>query len=206
MRALDQQARAQLRKYGVRFGAFNIYFPALLKPAAAELALVLWTLKNGAAHGLDLATMPGPAARRPHVAHAGRRHARRVLSRRRLPPVRSARGAHRHAGAPRRPDPPAGVLAHGRSQSVDAAQGRDRRRRLQGHARHDVDPRLLGRGARQRAACARLLGGPPADSGRAAGSRCRHGSRRGHDSCGNSRAGHSSAGRCSDPGRGDGAC
>ena len=37
--SLDQPARAQLRKYGVRFGAFNIYFPGLLKPAAAELAL-----------------------------------------------------------------------------------------------------------------------------------------------------------------------
>ena len=34
MRTLDQPARAQLRKYGVRFGAFNIYFPALLKPAS----------------------------------------------------------------------------------------------------------------------------------------------------------------------------
>ena len=76
VRALDQPARAQLRKYGVRFGAFNIYFPAMLKPASTELALVLWTLKNGAAHGLDLATMPGPAARRPHVAHSGRRHCR----------------------------------------------------------------------------------------------------------------------------------
>ena len=42
MRALDQPARAQLRNYGVRFGAFNIYFPALLKPASAELAVVLW--------------------------------------------------------------------------------------------------------------------------------------------------------------------
>ena len=39
IRSLDQPARAQLRNYGVRFGAFNIYFPALLKPAAAELAL-----------------------------------------------------------------------------------------------------------------------------------------------------------------------
>ena len=28
MKSLDQTARAQLRKYGVRFGAFNIYFPA----------------------------------------------------------------------------------------------------------------------------------------------------------------------------------
>jgi len=60
VRALDQPARAQLRKYGVRFGAFNIYFPAMLKPASTELALVLWTLKNGAAHGLDLTTKPEP--------------------------------------------------------------------------------------------------------------------------------------------------
>jgi ATP-dependent RNA helicase SUPV3L1/SUV3 len=60
MRALDQPARAQLRSYGVRFGAFNIYFPALLKPASAELALVLWVLKNGPAHGLDIAALPDP--------------------------------------------------------------------------------------------------------------------------------------------------
>ena len=37
IKALDQPARAQLRKYGVRFGAFNVYIPALLKPAAADL-------------------------------------------------------------------------------------------------------------------------------------------------------------------------
>ncbi|MBX9591329.1 MAG: helicase [Hyphomonadaceae bacterium] len=60
MRALDQPARAQLRGYGVRFGAFNIYFPVLLKPASAELALVLWTLKHGPAHGLDAAALPEP--------------------------------------------------------------------------------------------------------------------------------------------------
>jgi ATP-dependent RNA helicase SUPV3L1/SUV3 len=60
MRALDQPARAQLRNYGVRFGAFNIYFPALLKPASAELALVLWALKNGTTHGIDMAAMPDP--------------------------------------------------------------------------------------------------------------------------------------------------
>lgn len=60
MRALDQPARAQLRNYGVRFGAFNIYFPALLKPASAELAVVLWTLKQGAAHGVDIAAVPEP--------------------------------------------------------------------------------------------------------------------------------------------------
>jgi len=58
IRSLDQTARAQLRKYGVRFGAFNIYFPALLKPACAELAGILWVLKYGAQHGLDMAAMP----------------------------------------------------------------------------------------------------------------------------------------------------
>jgi len=58
VRALDQPARSQLRSYGVRFGAFNIYFPALLKPAAVELSLVLWVLKDGPASGLDLASPP----------------------------------------------------------------------------------------------------------------------------------------------------
>ena len=60
IKALDQPARAQLRKYGVRFGAFNIYFPLLLKPAAAELGLTLWSLKQAGANGLSLETMPEP--------------------------------------------------------------------------------------------------------------------------------------------------
>jgi ATP-dependent RNA helicase SUPV3L1/SUV3 len=58
MKHLDQEARAQLRKYGVRFGAFNIYFPALLKPAPAELAVTLWALKNAAAHGTTVDNLP----------------------------------------------------------------------------------------------------------------------------------------------------
>jgi ATP-dependent RNA helicase SUPV3L1/SUV3 len=58
IRSLDQPARSQLRKYGVRFGAFNIYFPVLLKPASAELAAILWVLKRGAEHGLDIAAIP----------------------------------------------------------------------------------------------------------------------------------------------------
>ena len=58
MKHLDQEARAQLRKYGVRFGAFNIYFPSLLKPAPAELATTLWSLKNAQAHGLSADALP----------------------------------------------------------------------------------------------------------------------------------------------------
>jgi ATP-dependent RNA helicase SUPV3L1/SUV3 len=60
VKTLDQTARAQLRKYGVRFGAFNIFFPILLKPAAAELALVLWTLQDAGKSGLTLETLPEP--------------------------------------------------------------------------------------------------------------------------------------------------
>ncbi len=58
VRALDQNARAGLRKYGVRFGAYNIFFPALMKPDAAELLLLLWGLKHGASAGLDPAALP----------------------------------------------------------------------------------------------------------------------------------------------------
>ncbi len=60
LKHLDQTARAQLRKYGVRFGAFNIYFPALLKPAAAELAQTLWALKHADEHRLTLDALPEP--------------------------------------------------------------------------------------------------------------------------------------------------
>lgn len=49
--ALDQAARAELRKYGLRFGAFNIFFPIMLKPAAADLAATLWLLKHPPANG-----------------------------------------------------------------------------------------------------------------------------------------------------------
>ena len=58
IKSLDQTARSQLRKYGVRFGAFNIYFPLLLKPAASELRLALWALKSAAQNGLDLEALP----------------------------------------------------------------------------------------------------------------------------------------------------
>jgi ATP-dependent RNA helicase SUPV3L1/SUV3 len=58
IKALDQAARAQLRKYGVRFGAFNLYIPALLKPAAADLLLLLWSLHAGRDHGLDIDALP----------------------------------------------------------------------------------------------------------------------------------------------------
>ena len=48
VKSLDQASRATLRKYGVRFGAYHLYVPALLKPAPRSLAAQLWTLKNDA--------------------------------------------------------------------------------------------------------------------------------------------------------------
>jgi ATP-dependent RNA helicase SUPV3L1/SUV3 len=48
VKGLDQPSRATLRKYGVRFGAYHIYLPVLLKPAPRALATQLWALKHEA--------------------------------------------------------------------------------------------------------------------------------------------------------------
>ena len=56
MKDLDQPSRATLRKYGVRFGAYHIYFPNLLKPAARALAALLWAIKQD---NVDLSALAG---------------------------------------------------------------------------------------------------------------------------------------------------
>jgi ATP-dependent RNA helicase SUPV3L1/SUV3 len=48
IRALDQEARGGLRRLGVRFGAFHVFVPALIKPAPAGLITLLWALQNDA--------------------------------------------------------------------------------------------------------------------------------------------------------------
>ncbi|MEW5420697.1 helicase-related protein [Amorphus sp. 3PC139-8] len=55
---LDQQARAGMRQYGVRFGAYHIYIPALLKPAPSRLLAQLWALKNASLDVAGLADLP----------------------------------------------------------------------------------------------------------------------------------------------------
>ncbi|MGO8951863.1 MAG: helicase-related protein [Rhodomicrobium sp.] len=57
IKSVDQEGRSQLRKYGVRFGAHHIYFPLLLKPASADLLLLLWLLKHGGEHNLTAASI-----------------------------------------------------------------------------------------------------------------------------------------------------
>ncbi|MBL4646162.1 MAG: helicase, partial [Rhizobiales bacterium] len=44
VRALDQETRAGLRQLGIRFGAFHIFVPQLLKPAPSKLLVDLFVL------------------------------------------------------------------------------------------------------------------------------------------------------------------
>ncbi len=46
VKSLDQEGRAALRRLGVRFGAYHVFVPALIKPAPAGLVTLLWALKN----------------------------------------------------------------------------------------------------------------------------------------------------------------
>ncbi|MFI0842517.1 helicase-related protein [Mesorhizobium sp. IMUNJ 23232] len=46
VKSLDQEGRAALRRLGVRFGAYHIFVPALIKPAPASIITLLWSLKN----------------------------------------------------------------------------------------------------------------------------------------------------------------
>ncbi|MEQ1755887.1 MAG: helicase-related protein [Micropepsaceae bacterium] len=47
LKAIGQEERAPLRRLGVRFGAFSIYLPVLVKPAAAKLKALLWAVYQG---------------------------------------------------------------------------------------------------------------------------------------------------------------
>ncbi|MGO4707046.1 helicase-related protein [Microvirga sp. 2MCAF38] len=65
VRSLDQEARGALRKAGIRFGAYHLYLPTLLKPAPRTLAAQLWALQNG---GLEQKGIDEIA----HLAQSGR--------------------------------------------------------------------------------------------------------------------------------------
>jgi ATP-dependent RNA helicase SUPV3L1/SUV3 len=65
VKGLDQPARATLRKYGVRFGAYHIYLPGLLKPAPRALATQLWAIKHESPDAKDVGELL-------HLAASGR--------------------------------------------------------------------------------------------------------------------------------------
>ncbi len=60
VRGMDQKTRGLLRRHGVRFGAFHIFVPALLKPAPTQLRVLLWGLAQQAGGGADASALPEP--------------------------------------------------------------------------------------------------------------------------------------------------
>jgi ATP-dependent RNA helicase SUPV3L1/SUV3 len=62
IQSLDQAMRAGLRRHGVRFGAFHVFIPALLKPAPVALICLLWGLKSGNGEAQGLAELPAMLA------------------------------------------------------------------------------------------------------------------------------------------------
>ena len=72
VKELDQEARASLRKHGVRFGQYTVFLPALLKPAPTRLRLVLWSLWNGLA---EFPESPPPGlVTIPNIAEVPKQH------------------------------------------------------------------------------------------------------------------------------------
>ncbi len=167
MKDLDQPSRATLRKYGARFGAYHIYFPNLLKPAARALAALLWAIKQD---NVDLSALAGAQ----QLAGSGRtsfpvdktlpRDAYRMLGYRQAG-ERAVRVDI--LGAARRSDPPGALLARGLARRE--AGRRIRRPRFRGDAGDDLADGLGRRGFRLDPARARLSHGetaaPAAEAG-----------------------------------------
>ena len=123
---------------------------------AALRAQARWRGVEGAG-GNRAACRVGPHLnRRRHGSRA------RTLSSRRVPGLRRARGTRRHPGAAGRHHPAGARLARGIAWRE--ARRRDRGLRFRGDAGDDVADRLLGRGFRLGAACARLPDGEAAEA------------------------------------------
>ena len=145
--ALDQPARAELRKYGLRFGAFNIFFPRHAEAGGRRSRSDALALEESAAP----ATASTPQLPRPGLTSVAADPAT---------PEALYRAYGFHVCGPRaiRLDilerladliRPLLAWRSGAGQDRRAAQRFDRRRRVQGNRRDDVDPRLFGRRARR---------------------------------------------------------
>ncbi len=58
LKNLGQDMRAIMRRNGVRFGAYNVFIPALLKPAPTQLVCILWAVANDAMDKPGLVEVP----------------------------------------------------------------------------------------------------------------------------------------------------
>jgi ATP-dependent RNA helicase SUPV3L1/SUV3 len=58
LKNLDQDMRGAMRRNGVRFGAYNVFIPALLKPAPTQLVCLLWAVANDKIEADGLSEVP----------------------------------------------------------------------------------------------------------------------------------------------------
>ena len=156
VKSLDQNARGALRKLGVRFGAYYIYLPNLVKPAIRVLATQLWALRQGGAAlaaGLDEIPQLAASGRTSFLADAAIPRETYRVAGFRVCGDRAVRVdiVERLADLIR----PAAAYRPGVGAGTAAARQR-RWRRVCGHRRDDFADRLLGRGVRLGAALARL--------------------------------------------------
>jgi ATP-dependent RNA helicase SUPV3L1/SUV3 len=164
VKGLEQAARATLRKYGVRFGAYHLYLPNLLKPGRARACVQLWALKEATPEtkGLDEV---------PHLASSGRTSFQADKD---VPKALYRVVGYRVCGEravrvdilERLADLIRPALAWRPGRRAEAA-GRGRGRRLHRDGEHDVAHRLVGRGLRLDAALARLPDGQAVEARRA---------------------------------------
>ena len=165
VKGLDQEARAALRKYGVRFGAYHLYLPNLLKPGPRALAVQLWALKEATpdTKGLDDV---------PHLASSGRTS---FPADKDVPKALYRTVGYRVCGEravrvdilERLADLIRPALSWRSGSPQPKPPGRGPRRWLHRHRQHDVADRHLGRGLRLGAALARLSDGEAAKARRA---------------------------------------
>jgi len=62
LKNLDQDARGLLRKNGVRFGAYHVFIPLLLKPTPTQLICLLWAIANDHMECAGLTEVPDLSA------------------------------------------------------------------------------------------------------------------------------------------------
>jgi ATP-dependent RNA helicase SUPV3L1/SUV3 len=62
LKNLDQDMRSIMRHNGVRFGAYHVFIPLLLKPAPSQLICLLWAIANDKMEAVGLTEVPGLSA------------------------------------------------------------------------------------------------------------------------------------------------
>ena len=103
IRSLDQPARSQLRKDGVRFGAFNIFFPVMLEACLGGIGIESLVFE-ATEPSTGWISPPCPSCRaRPDIAGGSGHGTGSLLPRGWLPCLQASRGPSRHAGAARGP-------------------------------------------------------------------------------------------------------